>query len=162
MKRQLLFTIISMLILPVINIAQNWTKEEQEVLDNVEMCWDAWMEAVEKNDMEIWFNKCPSADNLSMWWTGNGFLSNHRGNRRNFDRFVETDVKWVDLQPVAVRIHGAVAMVQFYGIWRAKTSEGQKNTEYKRTEVFQKRNGIWVFLGGQGTPSSAEDKAVYN
>ena len=162
MKKTLTISLILMFAFSLVSTAQNWTKEEQEVLDNVEMCWDAWMEAIEKNDMEIWFKKCPSADNYSMWWTENGFPSNNRGDRRNFDHFVESDVKWVDMQPVAVRIYGDVAMVQFYGIWRAKTSEGQKNTEYKRTEVFQKRNGIWVFLGGQGTPSSAEDKSAYN
>ena len=52
-------------------------------------------------------------------------------------------------------------MVQFYGTWKARTADGPVTTEYKRTELYGSVNGTWVFLGGQGTPSTAKDAEPY-
>ena len=160
--RHLLFTsLLLCLFLPRTAFAQTWTAEEQDVLNTIEMCWDAWMEAVQQNDPEIWFAKCRPADNYSMWWDA-GTPEGPRQIRRDWDSIRQVDATWIDFRPVAVRIHGDVAIVQFYGYWKANTPEGPATTEYKRTEVFRKVSGHWTFLGGQGTPASPRDAEPYN
>jgi ketosteroid isomerase-like protein len=149
------------LLAPTSASAQQWTDEEQGLIDHIKMCWDSWMEAVEAGDVEIHYRKCPQADNVSMWWTEYGAPEGKEMARRNWAQISATDLGWLDVRPVAVRIWGDVAMVQFYGYWSARTPEGPTVTEYKRTEVFRRDGGQWVFLGGQGTPASAADSDPY-
>lgn len=141
--------------------AQTYSKEEQGLIDQVIHCWDAWMEGIEKNDPEIWYEKCPSKPDASMWWAQEGAPQQLDWAKRNWDIVSGVDAKWVDLRPVAVRIWDNVGVVQFYGYWQAKTKEGNVSTEFKRTEVFKNENGNWVFLGGQGTPVTEKDADPY-
>jgi ketosteroid isomerase-like protein len=149
------------LAIPSAASAQQWTPEEQELIDNIKMCWDAWMEAVQAVDVEIYYQKCPQAEDVSMWWTDFGAPEGRQMARRNFQQIATVDRAWLDIRPVAVRIWGDVGMVQFYGYWSANSPEGPVVTEFKRTEVFRRVDGQWVFLGGQGTPVSAADADPY-
>ena len=142
--------------------AQNWTAEERGVIDQIETCWDAWIEAQEAGGPDLFFERCPYDERASMWWTDFGAPQTPEGVLREWDFSSAVDLDWVDLRPIAVRIWGDVAMVQLYGIWKANTSDGPVTTEFKRTELFQNRDGQWVFVGGQGTPASAKDADPYN
>ena len=138
-----------------------WSDEEQEIIDYVTSAWDAWMEAVEKNDPEIWVKKANIDQNYSMWWTDDGVPRGLNTVKRDWKSICDTDLGWVDIRPVAIRVFDDVAFIQFYGYWKAKTPDGPKTTEYKRTEIFRKVNGGWSFIGGQGTPVSREDAEPY-
>ena len=81
--------------------------------------------------------------------------------RRNWDIIRETDDDWAGLRPVYVDIFGDVAIIHMYGYWRAITLDGRVTTEEKRTAVFQRRNGRWVFIGAQSTPVTAADAEPY-
>lgn len=161
MHRPVLGLLALALALPSAASTQQWTAEEQGLLDNIKMCWDAWMEAVQAKDLEIHYRKCPQAEDFSMWWTDFSAPEGRQMAERNLQQIAATDIGWLDIRPVAVRIWGDVGMVQFYGYWSARTPEGPMVTEYKRTEVFRRVNGRWVFLGGQGTPASAADADPY-
>ena len=52
-------------------------------------------------------------------------------------------------------------MVQMYDTHKARTPNGPVTTEYKRTEVFRKVDGRWMFVGGQGTPTNTKDADPY-
>jgi hypothetical protein len=95
-----------------------------------------------------------------MWWTNDGMPQTLERTIRNWV-VPPVDVMWLDLNPIAIRIWDDVAMVQMYAIWKAKTPDGLVNTEYKRTEIFRRVDGRWVFMGGQGTPVSAKDEDPY-
>ncbi|MGW8265952.1 MAG: nuclear transport factor 2 family protein [Longimicrobiales bacterium] len=161
MRRSILALFAIALVTPQGAWAQQWTPEEQGLIDNIKMCWDAWMEAVEAMDVEIHYRKCPQVDDVSMWWTDFGAPEGKQMARRNFGQIAAVDLAWLDIRPVAVRIWGDVGMVQFYGYWSARTPGRPVVTEFKRTEVFRRVDGQWVFLGGQGTPASAADGAPY-
>lgn len=156
-----LASLATVIALPSPTASQQWTAEEQGLLDNVKMCWNAWMEAVRAGDVEVHLRKCPQVEDSSMWWTEFGAPEGRQMVRRNFKQIAATDLDWLDIRPMAVRIWGDVGMVQFYGYWSARTAEGPAVTEYKRTEIFRRVDGRWVFLGGQGTPASAADAAPY-
>lgn len=120
------------------------------------------MEAVKKKDAEIWFKKARPVENFSFWWTEEGAPAGAGAIRRDWDTISKVDANWVDIRPVAIRIHGDVGIVQFYGYWKANTKDGPVTTEAKRTEVFIKVDGRWSFFVGHGTPSSSKDAEPYD
>jgi hypothetical protein len=149
------------IILPFTAFAQTWSEQEQELLDHIAMIWDAWMEAVDQKNVEIFVEKSNQAKNSLMWWTTQGAPEGLDAVRRNWESISTTDVNWIDIRPVAIRIYENVGIVYFYGYWTAKTEDGSVTTEYKRTEVYLKVDGKWSFIGGQGTPVSPKDAEPY-
>ena len=119
------------------------------------------MEAIEKNDPEIWIKKGNIDQNWSMWWTGQGAPLGINAILRDWKSIRDTDLGWVDVRPVAIRVFDDVAFIQFYGYWKAKTPDGPKTTEYMRTQFYRKVDGEWSFIGGQGTPVSQKDSEPY-
>jgi len=160
-KVQGLMVTIVMLLVSSSMYCQTYSQEEQGLIDQLTSCWDAWMEGVDKNNPEIWYEKCPAKSDASMWWTNEGAPQQMDWARRNWDIVSDVDSKWVDMRPVAVRIWDNIGMIQFYAYWQAKTKEGNVVTEYKRTEVFKNENGSWILLGGQGTPVTIADADPY-
>jgi len=96
-----------------------------------------------------------------MWWTNASVPQTRESIIRNWIN-PPVDLGWVGLTPIAIRIWDDVAMVQMYGSWKARTPDGPVTTEYKRTEVFRKVDGRWMFVGGQGTPTNTKDADPYN
>ena len=138
---------------------QTYSNEEQELIDHITNCWDAWEEGVGKDNPEIWYEKCPSKPDASFWWTEDGAPEQTAKIRnRNQWHFVrQINHHWLDIRPVAIRIWDDIGMVQFYSYWRVNNRGKWVTTEYKRTEVFKNENGTWILLGGQGTPVTKED-----
>ena len=95
------------------------------------------------------------------WWTLQNAPANEETDHRNWDRYRKTDTGWSDMRPLSVSVFDDVALVHFYGYWRAKTANGEVVTEAKRTEVWQKRDGRWLAIGGQITPVTAADADPY-
>lgn len=159
MKKALVFLILLLFVSQV--GAQQWNEEEQAVLDTIRLCWDVWAEAVAKKDFDIWVEKCPMEENYSMWWTNLAMPATLETDQKNADMFIALEERWLAIQPVAVKVHGDTALVQFYGLWQPKLDGRRVTTEYKRTEVFIKRDGQWRFIGGQGSPTSPSDAVPY-
>lgn len=151
----------SILLTPSQTSAQEWAPEEAALIEHIKSCWDAWISSGDQGGPDAFFQQCPHAEDSSMWWTEFGAPQTTDRIRKEWAYTSRVDLAWIDLQPVAVRIWGDVGMVQLYGTWKAQSPEGLVTTEYKRTELFRKVDGRWVFLGGQGTPSSAKDAEPY-
>jgi hypothetical protein len=134
---------------------------EQELLAELESCWDAWMDGVRQNDAEVFFDGCNLDQDALFWWSQDGAPQTFDQVRRIWDTISETDERWVGIRPVGVRVFGDVAIINLYGYWQAATPEGSVVTEFKRTEVFQRRADGWTFIGGHGTPASPQDAAPY-
>jgi hypothetical protein len=71
------------------------------------------------------------------------------------------DLGWVDIRPVSLTVVDEIAVLHFYGYWKAPSAEGEQVTEAKRTEVFRRIDGRWKVIAGHGTPVSPEDAAPY-
>jgi len=48
--------------------AQQWTAEQQSVVDDLATCWDIWMEGVESGTPDRWVNECTNGD--PTFWPG--------------------------------------------------------------------------------------------
>lgn len=142
--------------------AQEWTPEQQSLVDHVRTCWDTWVDALEDTTPAVWEDACPIDPRAHWWWTADGAPSlNLEEVRRNWHVTREIDDDWVSLRPVYVDVFGDVGIVYLYAHWRASTADGSVVTEMKRTEIFQRRGDDWVFIGAQGTPVTPSDAAPY-
>lgn len=54
-----------------------------------------------------------------------------------------------------------VAVLHFYGYWRAPSGEGETVTEAKRTEIFRRIDGRWKLIAGHATPVNPADAVPY-
>jgi hypothetical protein len=141
--------------------AQEWNAEQQSLIDHVRMCWDGWVVALSDETPDRWLEVCPIDERSHFWWTDDGAPGDLETVRRGWHIIRTTDDDWASLRPIYVDIFGDVGIIHMYGYWRANTPDGTVVTEFKRTEVFQRRDGQWVFIGAQGTPVSASDAEPY-
>jgi hypothetical protein len=137
-----------------------WNAEEQQLIDHTKMCWTAWVDGGDRG-ADYFFDRCPTDEDFSMWWTEDGAPQSIETIRRDWDRIAEIDINWVDLRPVEINIWDDFAMVQFYGYLLANTNDGAALSENKRTELFRRVDGNLISLGGQGSPASAADAEPY-
>jgi hypothetical protein len=72
-----------------------------------------------------------------------------------------SDLGWVDIRPVSLSVVDDIAVLHFYGLWKAPGADGVQVTEAKRTEVFRRMDGRWKMIAGHATPVTAEDGAPY-
>jgi hypothetical protein len=141
--------------------AQEWTPEQQDLIDHVRMCWDVWVEALADETPARWEAACPIDERSHWWWGPDGVPNTNEDVRRNWHITREVDVDWVSLRPVYVDMFGDVGVIHMYGYWRANTTDGTTVTEARRTEVFQRRDGRWVLIGAHSTPVTPADAAPY-
>lgn len=141
--------------------AQSWSEDQQGLIDHVKMCWTAWVDALADETPDRFFAACPQDENAHFWGTEEAVPGTEEDVRRNWDLIREGDDDWAGLRPIHVGIFSDVAVIHMYGYWRANTPDGLVTSEQKRTEVFQRRNGGWVFIGAQSTPATAADAEPY-
>ena len=142
--------------------AQEWTAEQQSLIDHVTTCWDVWVEALADETPDRFLDACPQDERGHYWWTAEGAPDDLiEGLRRNWHVIREVDDDWVSLRPVYVDIFGDVGIIHMYGYWRANTPDGTVITEMKRTEVFQRRSGVWFLIGASSTPVTQADADPY-
>jgi len=150
----------ALLLVPGPSLAQQWSAEEQEVLDQLAECWDIWMEGIGSGSPERWLAECATPE-LTYWPAQDGAPLNNEYTRRNWDMAAATDLGWVDIRPVSLTVVEDIAVLHFYGSWKAQAPEGERVTESKRTEVFRRIDGRWKLMAGHGTMVSPEDAALY-
>lgn len=160
MRRTFFLLIVFVLSSLVTATAQNWNDDQLDVINSLKGCWDTWLSAIEQGDPEIWISECTDGD-YTYWWASQGAPNNPETLRRDFEKAADTDEDWLDIRPLAVKIVGDVAIMHFYGYWRAKTPDGSTTTEALRTEIFQKVNGKWLLVAGHSTPASQADADPY-
>ncbi|MHA2329926.1 MAG: DUF4440 domain-containing protein [Candidatus Hodarchaeales archaeon] len=155
MKMQLISKImlvlfIGMAVLSNTTLAQEWSAEQQEVWKNVEASWDLGV----KQDLEGLLDYFH--DDYSGWWNGNALPVNKVFVRKNVvHEFETTKVLVQNLQPVAINIHGNVAIVQYYYSRVLKHVEGKEKNESGRwTDILMKQGDKWVLIGDHGGSSA--------
>lgn len=130
--------------------SQQWSPEQQEVLQAVMDCWDLWMVAVDQNTPDPWLDSCETED-ATFWAAADGAPNLTGGDflRRNWGHEIGVDLAWVDLRPIHIGVREDLAVLHFYGYWRLP---GPVLEEWKRTEVWRREDGQWKLWVGHGTP----------
>jgi ketosteroid isomerase-like protein len=126
--------------------AQEWSSEQKEVWKNVETYWGMWASrdlegfmSYIHNDYSGWFHgsHLPSGKDASRKWIAHSFS--------------KSKVLVHDIRPLAIKIHGNVAIVHYVYADISQDSEGKEKMEQGRwTDILMKQGDRWVLIGDHG------------
>jgi ketosteroid isomerase-like protein len=125
---------------------QEWSEEQKEVWQQVETSWGHYV----KQDLEAWLRYFH--DDYS-GWNNQGALPINKDFIRKIvvHEFKTFKVLLYNIQPVAINIHGNVAIVQYYWSTVIKDAEGKETNESGRwTDIIMKENDMWFLIGDHG------------
>lgn len=130
--------------------AQQRSPHQQEVLQHIQVCWDAWT----TGDYDRWAGACRPVE-------GSTYRATTQGATYGLDYWRKvvaarsTQLQYLrnEKRPVAIQIDRLVAIVHFYSLW-ATVDEGRRVVvEEKRREVFRKADGRWHLVAGMSVPT---------
>jgi len=145
----LVITLCLTLFISVQLSAQEWSDKQKEVWKNVETYWD--LDA--KRDLEGvlgYFH-----DDYSGWFNRSALPGNKASTRKWVGHFFETTKILVqEIKPVAIKIHGNMAVVHYYYSRLVKDVEGkERNRSGRWTDILMKQGDKWVLIADHGGPS---------
>jgi hypothetical protein len=153
MKRTLVITAL-LAWLPASPSAQNWTPAQQDLIDQVKRCNDAWSESIARKSYALYEKSCPETAEAVFWYGGEA-PARYGGAAGVWSQSSAANraVTWTDLRPVAVQIDGETALVYYTVIWTVQPSEGEpRGNRSRRLTVFHRRDGRWLMAGGTIAP----------
>jgi hypothetical protein len=136
--------------LPTTAAAQDWTTEQQEIIDFAEACWTSWA----TESWEAYAQACPMDPDARYWDMNESVPSYGHG---SWERFAEaiwphTDAEYYEHRPIAVKIFGDVATYYFFATYFNVDTDGVVSSfTLHELAVLQRRNGDWVLIGGAVT-----------
>ena len=146
--------LLAFLMGPLSLSAQEWSKEEQEFLDYLNVMWDE-LEQNNEATHELWKETMNPREDLTWWFTNQSMpmdLPAIKKWHKNWQK-IDGTYSYFNVRPIEVKIEGDMAMVwyYFYGEWWEKDDE-RHYWEDQRFEVFKKDGSEWIFLGGMVHP----------
>jgi ketosteroid isomerase-like protein len=130
--------------------AQQWSDAQKEVWKNVETYWDF----AAKGDTEGFLSYFHSDFS---GWINSAALPHDRATREKFIRFYNPKSKTLlyDIEPLAIKIHGNVAIVHYTYTEVFKYEDEKEQSEQGRwTDILMKQGNKWVMIGDHGGPDS--------
>ena len=146
----LVITLCLTLFISVQLSAQEWSDKQKEVWKNLE----ARDDLANKGDVEGFLSYFHS--DFSGWSINDALPRNKEQVRKRVThRFPTGTTLLSDMQPVAIKIHGNVAIVHFYYSGLRKDVEGkERNISGRWTEILMKQGDKWVLIGNSGGRTS--------
>ena len=145
MRSTTFFLLVAMLGAPTGSEAQEYTPEEQALLERMQECWDLTV----AQDNAAWIDECAHPEVLYWWDTASPIDATFI--RKWNDVYPDTDWLLADLRPLRISIHGDVATVYFHGTWAFRDGSGVvTQAEDRRMEVWTREGGRWMLLRGMG------------
>ncbi len=146
----LVITLCLTLFISVQLSAQEWSDKQKEVWKNVE----AYDDMARKGDVEGFLSYFHS--DFSGWSINDALPRNKEQVRKGVThRFPTRTTLLSDNQPVAIKIHGNVAIVHYYYSRLRKDAEGkERNSTGRWTDILMKQGDKWVLIGDSGGRTS--------
>ena len=132
---------------PVALIAQEWSSEQQEVLDAIDACIQASV------DRQLEVGMACTHDDFSGWRYDLPALRDKKFQDREQARDFDSDNQLVDfsVQPLNVQIFDNVAIIHYYGYFYVRDGNGEVVGERSRwTDVMIRDGGRWVWISDHG------------
>ena len=128
---------------------QEWSKEQKEILKNVETYWDLSAKGDVKG-FQSYFH-----DEFSGWSNKNALPTNKTSRGKFLTHIFKTrKILAQDIQPVGINIYNNVAIVQYYYTRLLKDVEGKEKTVSGRwTDILMKQGDKWIMIGDHGGSS---------
>jgi ketosteroid isomerase-like protein len=130
---------------------QEWSAQQKEVWKNVQ----AYSDLATKRDVEGFLNYFHS--DYSGWSNRSALPSTKEQVRKWIAHdFATTKILVSEIKPVAIKIHGNIAIVHYYWSQIEKNQEGKEtNTSGRWTDILMKQADKWVLIGDQGGRTSS-------
>jgi len=146
----LVITLCLTLFISVQLSAQEWSDKQKEVWKNVE----AYDDLVNKRDLEGFMSYFHS--DYSGWSVNDALPTNKEQVTKWIAHDFQTRKILVrEINPVAIKIHGNVAIVHYYWSSLVKDAEGKERNESGRwTDILMKQGDKWVLIGDSGGRTS--------
>jgi len=131
--------------------AGDWSAAQQEVWKNVEAYWAV----LAKGDVDGFLGYMHED---YVGWSLSSPAPESKAQAAKYLRFFvgRGTTEFYDITPVAIVVHGDVAVVHYFYYEVAKDSDGKMKTERGRwTDILVKQGDRWVLLGDHG--GAAED-----
>ncbi len=146
----LVITLCLTLFISVQLSAQEWSDKQKEVWKSVE----AYTDMANKGDLEGFMSYFHS--DYSGWSVNDALPSNKKQVTKWIAHNFQTRKILVsDIKPVAIKIHGNVAIVHYYWSRLRKDAEGkERNSSGRWTDILMKQGDKWVLIGDSGGRTS--------
>jgi len=131
-------------------LAQEWSAAQKGVWKNVEAYWDLWA----KRDLEGFLSYFHT--DYSGWFNRASLPSDKASGRKGISHSFQTIKILVrEINPVAIKIHGNVAIAHYYFSFIRRDAEGKESNRSGRwTDILMKQGDKWVLIGDHGGPTS--------
>ena len=139
-----------LIVFPASLAAQEWSAEQKQVWTAVEAQW-----RVENNLEEFLATMHP---NFSGWSYGDPLPSDKASVKKWHGHNLDKErIFLFELKPVAIQVHGTVAVVHYYYREVVKGIEGKEETRSGRfTDVWMKDGEKWLVIGWHGGQTAKE------
>ena len=133
--------------------AQQWSAEQQEIIDLNQSCWDAWA----SEDLDAVRRTCNEHPDARGWYTPEaapaiGWFEKNAERRVAAFAPRDTWVYW-ELRPMSVRIFNDTALIHFWGTHTHVDAQGALTTQtHKQLNIWQRIDGRWTWIGGMAMP----------
>ena len=135
----------------LLQAAQSWSPAQQEIIEQIKRCNDAWVASIEQKRFEVYDAVCPATEQAVFWYTGRDVPVAYKGSNGTWamSSSLNRAVSWRDLEPVTVQVDGDVAYAYYAVTWSFEPHSGPKSDNpSRRLTVFHKRNGRWLMSAG--------------
>ncbi|GAB4378989.1 MAG: hypothetical protein Kow0042_27950 [Calditrichia bacterium] len=126
--------------------AQSWSDTQKEVWSNVETYWGLFA----KGDAEGMLGYFHSE--YIGWDVNEPLPSDKASTRKGLAHFLsKNSIVLHEIKPVAIQVHGNIAIVHYYYNMTIKNTEGKESTTGGRwTDILSKQGNKWVLIGDHG------------
>ena len=135
--------------------AQNWSADEQEIIDFTDNCWDGWFQ----ENVDQYLSECWHED-ITFWFSEHSLPFGARWvDRAATDGFTHVDVTSWDFQTHTVKLYGDTAVIQYQLLLNEVNREGtREHWAEGRTDTLIRENGAWIVVAVHTHPSPISRK----
>ena len=146
MRRSALAVLTLAALWPLDARAQEWSRPQLEVWQNVETYWELYA----NNDLEGFLEYFH--DDFSGWADGDPIPFDKADRASGYERFIETsEVVWYRIKPAAIKIHDDVAIVHYFFWMTIADADGEVSSAQGHwTDILTRRGDRWVMIADAG------------
>lgn len=154
MKKRIISLVVIGLAMLSSNVlfAQEWSTDQKDVWKNVETYWDLGAKGDVEGNLGYYHNDFSG-------WVNYAHLPDDRATRVKFIKFFlpKTKTLFYNIQPLAIKIHGNVAIVHYSYTEVTKSGDEKEKTEQGRwTDILIKQGDKWIMIGDHGGATSED------
>ena len=153
MKKMTQFSIMAVILVMTASLfSGQWSAEQKEVWKNVQ----TYNDLIIKGDVEGFLSYFH--EDFSGWHKGSKIPQGKEARAKYIRHFApQSETLFSNLTPLAIKIHGDIAIVQYFYADLSKSGDEKEKMESGRwTDIMKKQGAKWVLIADHGGPDSSK------